>query len=238
VKRVAEDFKTGQAIGKWTVIRFEKNGVHRAWRCKCLCGAEHLVREVDLWDGRSTKCKECAKRDKNFHTFDFKYEVGQRFGSLVIIDRFKSNDGPRTKNKFKLVCDCGDGCTVDTARINAGKVKMCYKCSLKLVGQPRHGMHDSPTYSTWEQMKRRCYAIHYPRYKDYGGRGIYVCERWHLFDNFLADMGVKPEGLQIDRIDNDGPYSPENCHWVTPKENMQNRRDSPKYAERRASKVT
>jgi hypothetical protein len=212
----------GLKVGKWTTILFARkpNDDKRYWMCKCDCGTQKLVREIDLINARSTQCAQCR--------FSFKYDIGQRFGSLVIVDRFKSNNGLLAKNKFTLICDCGDSSTVDTARINAGKVKMCYKCSLKLVGQPRHGMHNSSTYSTWEQIKRRCYAVNYARYKDYGGRGITVCERWHIFDNFLADMGVKPEGLQIDRIDNDGPYSPDNCHWVTPRENMQNRRNSPK----------
>jgi hypothetical protein len=76
-------------------------------------------------------------------------------------------------------------------------------------------------------MVERCTSPASPKWKDYGGRGITVCDRWLRFDNFLADMGVPPEGLSIDRKDNDGPYTPENCRWATAKEQRANQRTRP-----------
>jgi len=90
----------------------------------------------------------------------------------------------------------------------------------------RHGMCDTSTYTVWDRMKSRCLREQDKDYKRYGARGISVCDRWMLFDNFLADMGVRPDGLQLDRINNDGNYSPENCRWVTPRQNTNNRRSS------------
>lgn len=87
-----------------------------------------------------------------------------------------------------------------------------------------HGMSETKIYYAWKTMRERCRNPNHAKYKDYGERGITVCEQWHSFINFYNDMGDRPEGTTIDRIDNDLGYYKENCKWSTPKEQALNRR--------------
>lgn len=92
---------------------------------------------------------------------------------------------------------------------------------------PKHGHgwpKKSPTYLSWQEMRRRCTNTRAPYFALYGGRGIAVCARWQSFENFLDDMGVRPEGRTLERIETDGPYEPGNCRWATPGEQNRNTR--------------
>lgn len=90
----------------------------------------------------------------------------------------------------------------------------------------KHGMYGTSTYQIWQDMKRRCYAENRPAWKHYGGRGIKVCDRWLDFENFYEDMGVRPDGMSIERVDNDKGYEPGNCRWATLKEQHRNYRQN------------
>lgn len=91
---------------------------------------------------------------------------------------------------------------------------------------PTHGMTGSKTFQAWQSMMNRCTNQYAEKYPDYGGRGIRVCERWNLFENFLQDMGVAPEGLSLERKDNSKGYGPDNCKWATCSEQSRNRRSN------------
>jgi len=132
------------------------------------------------------------------------------------------------------LCKCGCGEQVNSIHANyikghhnIGKhFNRGYKFEIgnKFGGKVKHGMSGTPTYTSWRHMKRRCLATNSNKWHLYGGRGIKVCNRWLDFINFLEDMGVRPEGTTLDRIDPNGDYEPGNVRWATSAEQAKNKR--------------
>lgn len=158
--------------------------------------------------------------------------TGARFSRLFVVsdDGFYQQANGSKHKKWKCQCDCGNTVSVLSVNLRRGRSKSCGCFSRDAIKDLNrtHGLSQIEiyTYRVWKLMRQRCNNPVGHNFKYYGGRGIKVCARWDNFENFLSDMGQRPHGMSIDRIDCNGDYEPSNCRWVGVLEQQRNKRSN------------
>lgn len=214
---------TGQKFGKLIV---KQKTLNRAldgsvlWQCICECYNSCIVATNNLTTSHTKSCGRCP-RVKNL--------IGFKNGRLTVLEITNEKSGNDVV--WKCLCSCGNITKVAgnhlTSKIINTKSCGCLAKEITKRIMTTHGMHKTPTYRTWVRMIERCYKPNSTGFEYYGGRGIYVCDHWlESFENFYVDMGPRPIGKSLDRIDTNGNYTLNNCKWSSTFEQANNRRNN------------
>jgi hypothetical protein len=220
----------GKRFGKLTVIA-ECGRKYGAvlWHCQCDCGNYKDAISEELKNGHVKSCGCLKAEATKGQTWRRKDLTGMRFGHLVVVEIAGKENGGNLR--WKCVCDCGNFHEASGGNLQKGDVLSCGCKTKELQSKAKktHGGTHEKLFRVWGHIKERCCNPTHKNFKDYGGRGIGICDEWKndykSFRDFCLAHGWQ-EGLQINRIDNNRDYSPDNVNFVTAKQNSNNRRSS------------
>lgn len=210
----------GEKFGKLTVLEYygkNEKGYH-LWKCKCDCGNYAIVNNKSIKNGHTKSCG-CIHRAKDL--------TGKKFGNLTVVKKVERKN---RSNQWLCKCDCGKEVVCYQYNLERGTSTSC-GCLRSYYAKKTRSCHGESTgkfYKKWSSIKTRCYNKNTPCYKNYGGRGIKMCDEWLDFWNFRewAYKNGYSEGLTLERTDVNGNYEPSNCKWIPMEEQAINKRNN------------
>ena len=223
------------AFGRLTVLRMTVDSPRKC-DCVCSCGNATSVDRWSLLKGKTVSCGcrriEAITRGRTRQLERALIAPGSRFGRLVVIGPGPHANTAKAHPQSVCACDCGETAVIQNRRLRSGGTKSCgcFRRERAAGLMRTHGIHSTGAYKSWSDMMKRCYDPNNISYANYGGRGIRVFERWHDCVAFREDVGERPEGHSLDRIDSIRDYEPGNVRWATRMTQNNNRRGVKRYS--------
>lgn len=238
------DVNVGDVFGRLTVLGpapplvGSGGRVRSAWYCRCSCGTEKVVSDSSLKSGQTRSCgcfvsDGIKERTREHRLEQWESIIGKRIGRLTVLRRISDDDCEMKDGEFECLCDCGNTVVTKYRRLMNNKYPSCgcWEKEIKSYEEERSRIRNRLK-SVWKGMIRRCYDENNKSYKNYGARGVTVCDEWRNdFEAFFEwamssgyDPNAKRMGCTLDRVDPAGVYSPENCRWTNMAQQQQNKR--------------